>query len=102
MSQKCSTTFCQSTNLKKPAIVLVTFFLNYCVFQDHTSEKMIGNSNERNGLYYLEIEEGGKVQAYQIKGTAEGFFKSYWPMHERLRHPSSAYLQQLYPKLCIT
>ena len=62
---------------------------------------MIGSAKERNGLYYLDTEEGGKVQAYQTKGTAEGFFESYWLMHERLGYPIFAYLQQLYPKLCI-
>ena len=48
-----------------------TFFPNYCVFKDLTLGKMIGSAKERNGLYYLDTEEGGKVQAYQIKRTAE-------------------------------
>ena len=54
---------------------------------------MFDSAKERNGLYYLDTKEGGKVQAYQIKGTIEGFFESNWLMHERLGHPSFAYLQ---------
>ena len=64
---------------------------------------MIGSAKERNGLYYLDIKKGGKVQAYQIKGTAKrffeikgtakGLFESYWLMHEIVGHPSFAYLQ---------
>ena len=52
---------------------------------------MISIAKERNGLY-LGIEEGGKVQAYQIKRIAEGFFERYWLMHERLGHPCFTYL----------
>ena len=35
---------------------------------------MIGSAKEGNDLYYLDIEERGKVRAYQIKETIEGFF----------------------------
>ncbi|RVW29730.1 Retrovirus-related Pol polyprotein from transposon TNT 1-94 [Vitis vinifera] len=71
--------------------------------EELTSGKMIGSAKERNGLYYLDIKKGGKVQAYQIKGTAKrffeikgtakGLFESYWLMHEIVGHPSFAYLQ---------
>ena len=81
MSQKCLVTFCQLANLQKPASV--TFFPNYCVSQDLTSGKMIGCTKERNGLYYLDTEEGGTIWAYQIKGTTERFLECYWLMHTR-------------------
>ena len=42
--------------------------------QDLTLGKMIGSAKEGNDLYYLDIEERGKVRAYQIKETIEGFF----------------------------
>lgn len=47
---------------------------NYCIFEDLTLGKMIGSAKEGNDLYYLDIEERGKVRAYQIKETIEEFF----------------------------
>ena len=47
--------------LTKTSNCSVTFFPNHCVFQDLSSRKMIVSAKERNGLYYLDTEEGGKV-----------------------------------------
>ena len=42
----------------------VTFFPTHCVFQDLTTRKIIGSAEEREGLYYLAIEEQGKIQIH--------------------------------------
>ena len=37
------------------------------MFQELTTRKVIGSTREREGLYYLVIEEQGKIQVHQIK-----------------------------------
>lgn len=46
---------------------------------------MIGSATERNGLYHLDTKEEGKVKAYLMKGTIEGFFESNLLMYEKIR-----------------
>ena len=61
-------------------------------------EKMIGSAKEREGLYYLVIEEQARIQVHQLKGNTRKE-RELWLMQERLRHLSFFSLKTLYPKL---
>lgn len=63
---------CLSINkLAKTRNYSIIFYLNYHVFHNQISRKMIGNAKEKNGLYYLDAKKKETPQAYQIKGVGK-------------------------------
>ena len=68
------------SKLTKSQNCFVTFFQNHCVFLDLTMGKMIGSAKEREGLYYLVIEEQGRIQVHQLKGNTRKE-SELWLMH---------------------
>ena len=52
-----STNLLSISKLMKSQNYSVTFFSNRCVFQDLATGKTIGNTKEREGLYYLNPQD---------------------------------------------
>ena len=66
-----------------------------CLLQDIRTGMIIGRGTERHGLYYVdEIAQTGR--AMLAHGSSE---RDLWLWHMRLGHPSSGYLNILFPHL---
>ncbi|CAH9128545.1 unnamed protein product [Cuscuta epithymum] len=65
----------------------LTFFPDFCIFQDVPSRKLIGVGKSRDGLYYLEPLRSERV-AMSVSITSD-----LW--HQRLGHASDGKLQHI-------
>ena len=75
----------------------VTFFPSHCVFQDLSLGRMIGNAEERNGLYYLSgVCSPSRLNNVSLSVTSNSDVMLW---HKRLGHPNFTYLKRLYPGL---
>lgn len=88
------------SKLSQDSNCCVSFFDSHCVFQEQTSGKMIGSAKLKDGLYYFvdEDSENKKAHGYSsVSSTSVMDQVILW--HNRLGHPSFAYLQKLLPQL---
>ncbi|CAH9138265.1 unnamed protein product [Cuscuta epithymum] len=65
----------------------LTFFSDFCIFQDLPSRKLIGKGGFYNGLYYLELPIGERVA---MRATLDS---NLW--HRRLGHASNGKLRHI-------
>ena len=70
----------------------VTFWPTKCVFQDITTNRILGYGIRKGKLYYLEEER--PAEAYNMNGSSLS-----WLWHRRLGHLSFDYLKKLKPEL---
>ena len=68
----------------------ISFFLDYCLIQDHSTKRIIGRGRESRGLYILETEVPKFVACLGVVTPFE--------LHCRLDHPSLSLLKKLYPQ----
>ena len=91
--------------LSKDLNCLTKFYPTWCEFQDISSGRMIGNAEERAGLYLRknEISSSNKVtSSTEIACNVSQNFHalndvSLW--HYRMGHPSFLYMKKLFPSL---
>lgn len=85
------------SKLTKCQNCLVTFYLNYCVFQDLTIGKTIGSVEEKEGLYFLD-SKGEKTSSPSSQGQSQQRERGL-VMSLKIGHPSFFALRVLYPNL---
>jgi hypothetical protein len=66
-------------------------FLDFCVFQDILTKKIIGRGIRRERLYYLEELKTGN--ACLANGISTKLEEMIWLWYKRLRHPSFGYMK---------
>ena len=70
----------------------VTFFPDYCLFQDLITRKMIGSGRHENGLCILDQADKLAHSSIQFPSTKEDI----WLWHHRLGYPSFLLLKHLF------
>ena len=68
----------------------ISFFPDYCLIQDLSTNWIIGRGHESGGLYILETEMPKYVACSRVVTSFE--------LHCRLGHPSFSLLKKLYPQ----
>ena len=68
----------------------ISFFPNYCLIQDLSTNQIIGRGREFEGLYILEPKVSTFVACSGVVTPFE--------LHSRLSHPSLCLLKKLYPQ----
>ena len=79
----------------------VTFWPQFCVFQDILTRKILGYGVRRDNMYFLELtEKGGSMlgHAHQTRSKDQAH-TLVWLWHRRLGHLSFGYLKRLQPHL---
>ncbi|CAL1356196.1 unnamed protein product [Linum trigynum] len=78
--------------------VAVVFLKNFCVIQDLCSKKLIGTGTYRDGLYYLNVLDGGHPVALSAREAINT--SARW--HSRLGHPADSKLLAFQPFISST
>lgn len=83
------------------------FYPTYCVFQDLTSERMIGTAELQNGLYILKVDASlnihgqfsNRLSLVSMSSSMLNKTSAIMLWHYRLGHLNFMYLQKLFPDL---
>ena len=69
---------------------IISFFPNYCLIQDLSTKRIMGNGCESGSLYILDTEMPKSIACSGVVTPFE--------LHCRLGHPSLSLLKKLYPQ----
>ena len=88
------------SKLSQDSNCCVSFFDSHCVFQEHPSGKTIGSAKMKDGLYYFVDEDFENKQAHGYSSVSStSVLDQIIIWHNRLGHPSFAYLKKMLPQL---
>ncbi|GJX61869.1 retrovirus-related pol polyprotein from transposon TNT 1-94 [Tanacetum coccineum] len=75
----------------------VTFWPQFCTFQDIVTRQVLGCGVRKGNLYYLDLTDSGEERIHQVNkvGGIEETKANVWLWHRRLGHLSFGYLQKL-------
>jgi transposase InsO family protein len=77
---------------------VVLIFPDFCVFQDIQTREILGRGFKKDGLYYLDNNDLGRI--YSTRSESTSLRDKLWLRHKRLGHPSFGYMKKLFPTLC--
>ena len=82
----------------------VTFYPDFCIFQDILTRRILGYGVRRGKLYYLDLTRSGQQQLSSLSqanntSSPNKAKEAVWLWHRRLCHLSFGYLRKLQPQL---